>query len=297
MKQFVTWAKILGPLAVAVIICVAFYNYKSDEPQAEQVEVKDIVRLVDGEPAEIANWKLVWADEFEGDDWDHNTYERCPAGRANWCQEQYPADESLAVVNDGVLTLWAKVADSEEEGFGGYKTGGIQSRGKKGFNLGRDGVVGRVDVKARMSDAKGFWPAIWMLPEPHQDWAFGGEIDLMEHLNQDSIVYMTLHWSVDEVGQDISYGKTMPFFNRDDWHVFTTLVYKDAIYIYLDGVMGLKREKDESRLFDWPWDTTDFFILLDSQLNGGWVGQADGSDLPAHLDIEYVRYLNADNAD
>ena len=48
-----------------------------------------------------------------------------------------------------------------------------------------------LDVYKRQA-AGGAWPAIWMRPEGAA-WPSGGEIDIMERLNNDSIAYQTVH--------------------------------------------------------------------------------------------------------
>ena len=61
-----------------------------------------------------------------------------------------------------------------------YLTGGVYTKGKKAFS------DGRIEICARLNAAKGAWPAIWMLPE-NAKWPSGGEIDVMERLNDDII--------------------------------------------------------------------------------------------------------------
>lgn len=54
---------------------------------------------------------------------------------------------------------------------------------------------GRIEVRARLHGARGAWPAIWTLPYEIDKyvWPMGGEVDIMERLNYDSIVYQTVH--------------------------------------------------------------------------------------------------------
>jgi len=239
-----------------------------------------------------SGWTTVWAEEFSDSDWDREVWVRCPPDSPDWEKEQYPDDESLVQVTDGHLVTWAKKDNDTNKGNNGYICGGIWGKDLKGFNLGMNGVNGRIDVRARMTDAQGYWPAIWMLSEPQQAWAFGGEIDLMEHLNYENTVYSTLHWSENNAGEDLKRGVTVnKFTDRTSWHVFTVLVINNTIYIYIDGVQYMSYAKGSKTALQWPWDTTEYFMILDSQLNGGWVGNATGADLPAHMDIDYVRYM------
>lgn len=96
-----------------------------------------------------------------------------------------------AFVKEGKLILKAvKHAD-------GYHTGGVESFKKFSFKY------GKVEVKAKLSSGQGTWPAIWMMPEKSVfgDWPRSGEIDIMEHLNNDTKTYQVIHsYYVDNLG-------------------------------------------------------------------------------------------------
>jgi len=253
-----------------------------------------------------SGWKVVWADEFSGDDWDKDVWTRCPASSPDWAKEQYPEDETLAqVTGNGYLETWGKVADSGE-GYDGYKTGGIWGKDLKSFNLGMNGVTGRIDVAARMTDAKGYWPAIWMMPQQDSfTWPQWGEIDLMEHLGSETYYYATLHTYARYNNGDKKCAGTRAFSNRTEFHVFSVVLKDDTLYLALDGnivVTCAKSEHitasnpDQETIMNyWPYDATEYYLILDSQLNGSWIksegGNADGTNLPAHMDIDYVRYM------
>nr|AIF26776.1 putative hydrolase [uncultured bacterium fosmid pJB89E1] len=251
-------------------------------------------------------WKSVWADEFSGDDWDREVWTRCPKDTPDWAKEQYPEDETLVQVSDGALITWGRKESDTTIGNGGYVCGGIWGENLKSFNLGMNGVTGRIDVRARMTDAKGYWPAIWMMPQ--QDsfvWPQWGEIDIMEHLNYGSTYWATLHTSrsYGDTGSDNSCNNngSTSFTNRTSWHVFSVIVINDEIRLLLDGVTSHTCKKSDHAdtsetsidywLNYWPFDQTEYYLILDSQLNGSWPGSADGTDLPAHMDIDYVRYF------
>gem|GEM_PF-4556995 len=258
-----------------------------------------------------SNWTLIWTDEFNGTNWDHNVWTRCPADSPAWAKEQYPADESLAVVESGMLKTYAKKAESGE-GANGYKAGGIWGKNLKSFNLGMNGVTGRIDVCATMSDATGYWPAIWMMPQQDSfSWPQWGEIDIMEHLNMENIYYATLHtWRSGVANQDTSSSSpyvdykcsgTGSYTNRTSEHVFSVILKNDALMLALDGTVVLTCKKSDhgvtsSSTVDyrrdyWPYDATEYYLILDSQINGGWPGNSDGTNLPAYMNIQYVRYM------
>jgi len=247
-------------------------------------------------------WKVVWADEFTCDEWDREVWARCPKDTPDWAREQYPEDKSLVQVSNGALVTWGRKESDTAKGNGGYVCGGIWGKDLKSFNLGMNGVVGRIDIRARMTDAKGYWPAIWMMPQQSNfTWPQWGEIDIMEHLNYETKYWATLHTARSRENSDYSCSGRKSFTSRDSWHVFSVIVINDEIRLLLDGVTTHTCKKidhaDTSEtsidywMNYWPFDQTEYYLIIDSQLNGSWVGDATGKDLPAHMDIDYVRYM------
>ena len=86
----------------------------------------------------------------------------------------------------GKLVLRGIVNHTQRNDTAPYLTGGVYTKGKKAF------TNGRIEICAKLNAAGGAWPAIWMLPEGAA-WPSGGEIDIMERLNNDSIAYQTVH--------------------------------------------------------------------------------------------------------
>ena len=57
-------------------------------------------------------------------------------------------------------------------------------------------TYGRFDIKAKLPNGKGSWPAIWMLGESISSigWPQCGEIDIMEHVGYDQgLVHGSIH--------------------------------------------------------------------------------------------------------
>ena len=98
----------------------------------------------------------------------------------------YLADyPELYQFTDSTIQLMAIKNTNHPEDTACYLTGGIWTRYKKEFKF------GRIEVGARLKSANGYWPAIWMCPDPIP-YPYGGEIDIMEHLNHDDYVYRKL---------------------------------------------------------------------------------------------------------
>lgn len=143
------------------------------------------------------DWQLVWADEFEGTALDRNRWvlaEDCWGG-GNEERQCYTARGANHRVNDGVLEIVAQREDFTGPAYPREQRDNPQkavAKREKPFTSARlstqgkaSWLYGKVQIRAKLPQGQGTWPAIWMLPE---DWAYGGwarsgEIDIMEAVN------------------------------------------------------------------------------------------------------------------
>src|SRR5690606_10495087 len=111
---------------------------------------------------------LVWSDEFDYNGlpdpkkWGYDTDGNATGWGNNESQYYTASRLKNAEVKDGFLSITAHREDFE--GFK-YTSARLVTR-QKG-----DWLYGRVEVKAKIPDGRGMWPAIWMLPT---DWSYGG---------------------------------------------------------------------------------------------------------------------------
>ena len=133
-------------------------------------------------------WELVWEENFDGAEPDTSVWSRIPRGKPDW-QNTQSFDDRCYEMRNGLLILKGIVNDNTEADAAQYLTGGLWTKDKRAFH------GGRIEVRARLHGAKGAWPAIWTLPyeTDKYSWPMGGEVDIMERLNLDSIVYQTVH--------------------------------------------------------------------------------------------------------
>lgn len=136
--------------------------------------------------AQQPQYKLIWKENFRGKKINEKYWTKIPRGGSDW-NRHMSSHHSLYEVNQSNMILHGVVNDGvAPEDTARYITGGVYTKDKKTI------TYGKVEVKARLQGAKGAWPAIWMLPNEGK-WPDGGEIDIMERLNHDSIAYQTVH--------------------------------------------------------------------------------------------------------
>lgn len=229
-----------------------------------------------------ASWTLAWADEFNGSAWNSDAWSRIPVTSHGGIEYQNPDDASLVEMTDGALVTWAVGKNA-----GTYAAGGVYGKDKKSFNLNMNGVEGRIDVAVKVSDAQGFWPSIWMLPSDQAIDAgtvANGEIDIFSHYHSENIVNQILSTAAGR------YSCTPSYTTRDQYHVFTVTVTNEAINMYVDGALTKSVTKAVAGASGWPWDAHEYYLNIAAQI-GGWVGNPGADALPAHMDVDYVRYM------
>lgn len=238
------------------------------------------------EGREAKEWKLVWKDDFEGQSLDTTKWTRIPAGGSDW-NRHMSTDDACFRMEDGKLHLLGINNPDKSKDSRPFLTGGIWSKGKFAFQY------GRVEIRAKLGSAKGAWPAMWMLAElgKYGKYPKNGEIDIMEHLNFDNIIYQTTHsYYTLDLGQ-----KTNPphhgtaAINAEEFNVFGISWYPDRIVFQLNGKDTFTYPRVENvDPSQWPYDQP-FYLLIDQQLGGSWVGEVDTAQLPVEMVVDWVK--------
>lgn len=225
-----------------------------------------------------------WEEDFNGNEINQTYWTKIPRGKSDW-NNYMSSYSALYEIKDSNLILRGiknngRVADTAT-----YLTGGIYTKNKVAFG------PGRLEIKAKLNPAKGTWPAFWMLPEK-SSWPYGGEIDIMERLNFDSIVHQTVHSAYTH---DLNIKDPKPSgimsINPDEYNVYAVEKYKGSIVFYVNGIRNFaypRIETDKENQF--PFDQNDFYLLLDMQLGGSWVGAINDKDLPVKIYIDWIRF-------
>lgn len=228
--------------------------------------------------AHAQGWQLIWSDEFNGSIGPNWVFETGAGGWGN-NELQYYRRENATIENN------ALVITAKRENFGGaaYTSARMKTQGLKTFKY------GRMEARMKLPAFLGAWPAFWMLGAnlPQVGWPASGEIDVMEHVNDENKVYGTIHWQ-DNNGQYAQYGGNIAT-TVTDWHVYAVEWDANAIRWYVDGtkyheasIAGGVNGTDEFQ--------KDFFLLLNFAIGGNWPGfNVNTAALPAKMYVDYVR--------
>lgn len=228
------------------------------------------------------NYELVWSDEFNGNYLDTNTW-NYEIGTGSWGwgnnEQQYYTDRNIKVSN-GTMKITAK-----REDYGGmkYTSSRITTKNKKNFKY------GKIEARIKMPKFKGVWPAFWMLGA-NQDsvgWPKCGEIDIMEAINDENLVYGTLHWFNDPGNNNADSGSSVAVANRTEYHVYGVEWTADKLRWYVDGKVYRTMDVSNDSFSE---VRKEYFVIFNMAIGGQWPGyDIDETAFPATMEVDWVR--------
>ena len=235
---------------------------------------------------------LLWEETFDRNaTFDTRYWTKIPRGKSDW-NRHMSDDDSLYGIRDGKLILRGMMNHRQTGDTAHFLTGGVYTKDKVHFGF------GRWEVRAKLNGAKGAWPAFWLLPQDGK-WPEAGEIDIMERLNYDTIAYQTVHTDYTyrlKIKDNPPQGATGKI-NSQEFNTYAVELYPDSLRFYINGLKTftyprIKTEKEGQ----YPFDKHQYYLLLDMQLGGSWVGAVNPDDLPVEMEIDWVRFygFNAD---
>lgn len=234
---------------------------------------------------------LVWSDEFDYNGlpnslkWSYDTAGNDGGWGNNEKQFYTQARLKNAEVKDGFLSITAR----KEEYKGFHYTSARLITKQKG-----DWLYGRMEIKAKLPDGRGMWPAIWMLPT---DWAYGGwpasgEIDIMENVGYDPYVIVgSAHTESYNhvIGTQKNATINIPTC-YSGFHVYALEWEVSEYRVYVDDTLYFTFKNEGTGYKVWPFDKR-FHLLLNVAVGGNWGGAQgiDDSVFPRTMVVDYVR--------
>jgi len=257
---------------------------------------------------EIPAGALVWSDEFpnatgenaEPDPhiWTYDTGTDC-CGNNEW--EDYcawdssvapcaPAHPNAYVGTDGDLHILARdpVAGAPKQG--NYTSARLKTQGLFSFQY------GRFEVRAKIPEGQGLWPAIWLLGNniATVNWPACGELDVMEHIDGGDPQNEGFDWVQGSIhGTNLNNGiQYHPAgFSAADWHIYGMIWTKGKIEYYVDSPANVYATFTPSTQGgSWPFDSGPEFVILNLAVGGDWPGQPDAATpFPSQFLVDFVR--------
>lgn len=272
-------------------------------------------------------WQLIYNEDFDGNALDRSIWHNevnCYGGGNNELQ-CYTDGNHNVFVDDGHLIIEAR-----QESFSGpahfddspeydprdqsvtrdYTSARIRT--KHALDI----QYGRVEVRAKLPQGQGLWPAIWMLPTENRygGWPHSGEIDIMEAVNlnsqrADNLIYGTLHYG--DTSPNNSYTHTKTSLVSEPWadfHEYAIEWEQNEIRWFIDGTHYATQRPANQDQIGWftvpraagyePKPTSEggmpfnhpFHLILNVAVGGNWPGEVgDNTLFPQRMEIDYVR--------
>jgi beta-glucanase (GH16 family) len=254
---------------------------------------------------QAGEWSLVWSDEFD--------YTGLP-NQARWAYEQgfirngeaqyYTKDrKENARVENGHLIIEARKEDWPNPDYrpGSSSRRSRRSRKKAAYTsaslITKDKAArtyGRIEVRAKLPQGRGVWPAIWMLGTNIREvgWPRCGEIDIMEYVGFDpntihANVHMAKYNHTKGTGKGSKIKANKPY---NSFHTYALEWTPEKMDFFFDENKYFTFENEHTGVDTWPFDKP-CYLILNLAIGGSWGGQKgiDESIFPQQFLIDYVR--------
>ena len=218
---------------------------------------------------------LIWADEFEGDGaldkgkWFLQT--KLPPGGSWWggLIQHYTNRETNAYQQDGYLHLVAKKEVYKNQGrTKQYTSARLNSK----FTF----TYGKVEIKAKLPEGVGTWPAIWMLNKNINEdgaywykkgfgrvnWPDCGEVDILEHWGKNqNYVSSAVHNGSSYGDIVVNLGGRKVDNVSQEFHIYALEWTKEKMIFSIDGIEHYTYHPSKKNSKTWPYDE-EYYLLL-----------------------------------
>lgn len=248
-----------------------------------------------------ADWKLVWADEFDKDgrpdsrNWNYedgfvrNRELQWYQPDNAWCEKGLLIIESRRERKQNPSYKPNSLDWKTSREYADYTSASLITRRLHQWQYGRFEMRGRIDTRP------GLWPAFWTLGV-EGEWPSNGEIDIMEYYR--GLLLANVAWGTEKrwVAAWDSVKKPITEFNDPDWsrkfHIWRMDWDDKAIKLYIDDILlnttdlkdTFNRNTEGKNPFHQP-----HYIILNLAIGGTNGGDPSKTDFPARFEVDYVR--------
>lgn len=244
-------------------------------------------------PSTYKGRKLLWSDEFNGTSLNKSNWSY-DIGTGDWGwgnneQQYYTDTESNVKVSNGSLKI---IARKEKKSTASYTSGRIVTKNKFSFKY------GYCEARIAVPSMSGIWPAFWTLGSniDTYGWPKCGEIDIMEAVNYNNVVYSTLHWNNGGINADYSpadYGNGSG--DNDGYLVNDRTKYHTYAMEWTEQY--IKTFVDDIEVFSMKINTgngkeafqKEQYFLLNVAVGGQWPGYNISDEFPQTMSVDYLR--------
>lgn len=222
--------------------------------------------------------ELVWSDEFDVDGAPNTANWGYDLGAGGWGNNElqtYTDNAENVIVEGGFLKITAKA-----DGAGGYTSTRLLSQNLQDF------TYGRVEIRAKLPEAQGTWPALWMLGSNFEtvEWPTCGEIDIMEQTGWDKTkTSAAIHFSGNSAGN----APTSEIENTTSTTEFNNYILEwtdTQIIVSVNEEVFFTQENNDTKPFN-----GDFFFIMNIAMGGTLGGTVDPAFTESTMEVDYIR--------
>lgn len=235
---------------------------------------------------------LVWTYDTGNGGWGNNELENYCA----WGSTGTPcsaASPNAFVDTNGYLNIVARQPSNDV-----YTSARMKTQGLFSFQY------GRLEVRAQVPEAQGFWPAAWLMGNNivTVNWPACGEMDVLERIDAAG----TPDWNQGSIhGTGFTGGNLGTVYDfpggvtAATWHTYGMIWKKGSVAYYVDNPASPYVTYTPSSISGfsgavWPFDAGPRFIIINLAVGGSWPGSPNSSTpFPSTMLVDYVRvYTN-----
>lgn len=245
---------------------------------------------------ELEGYKIAWSDEFNGTEIDSSIWTK-EYHKPYWVNnemQEYTKDDENGFIRDGKLVIKGIKNNFD------YTSCRMNSCKKK------DIKYGKIEVRAKVPEGQGLWPAIWLLSseEKYGGWPQSGEIDIMEILcNDTTTTYANAHFGNPHGDKQGIYKLTDGDSFSKNYHVFGLEWEPGVLRYYIDGNLFHTIDDWYSTKNDYPAPfDQNFYVVLNMAIGGDWPGAPDDATADEYMKnaeflVDYVRVYQKESYD
>lgn len=154
-----------------------------------------------------------------------------------------------------------------------------------------DQKYGRFEARLSFPDARGSWPAFWLLPASSEKWPLKGEIDILEWTGNDPHRVIAAAHFGQLSPENVHYAETLrlPESLLDGFHTVAIEWRPGEIVWEINGRRHAELRPKDIQPHAWIFDESTFYMIINLAVGGTLGGQIVHEDMPAALRVDWVR--------